>query len=486
MRYPDLAVVLVYLAGITWFGARFRHAQRTLKDYFLGGRNAPWWAISLSIVSAETSTLTIIGTPTLAFAGNLGFLQVVFGYLLARIVISFLFLPHYFRGEMYTAYELMGRRFGPRLRKLTAGTFLVIRALAEGVRVFAISIVISIVLGTGEIASIVVILCLTLFYTFEGGMTAVIWTDVVQMCLYVLGAFLSFFVILQHIPGGWGGVLALAVPAGKFHLFDFSLPAGPEFFTRTYTFWAGLIGGCFLTTASHGTEQLMVQRLLAARSQAQSRAALLASWVVIFLLFSLFLVIGVVLFVFYTQSHLAPPQPADRLYPAFVWHYLPPGLAGLVVAAILAAAMSNLSAALNALASTTIMDFYQPLKRRRGGVADSDARSVRLARAATVVWGVILFGVGCLARQWGSVLEAGLSIASIAYGGLLGVFLLGILTRRVGEKAAMAGMMAGFAVMIYVKFFTPIAWTWYVVIGTGATFLVGLLNSRAWKEAAGG
>ena len=533
MRYPDLAVVLVYLAGITWFGARFRHAQRTLKDYFLGGRNAPWWAISLSIVSAETSTLTIIGTPTLAFAGNLGFLQVVFGYLLARIVISSLFLPHYFRGEMYTAYELMGRRFGPRLRKLTAGTFLVIRALAEGVRVFAISIVISIVLGTGEIASIVVILCLTLFYTFEGGMTAVIWTDVVQMCLYVLGAALSFFVILQHIPGGWESVLALAVPAGKFQLFDFSLPAGPEFFTRTYTFWAGLIGGCFLTTASHGTEQLMVQRLLAARSQAQSRAALLASWVVIFLLFSLFLVIGVVLFVFYTQSHLAPPQPLDRLYPAFVWHYLPPGLAGLVVAAILAAAMSNLSAALNALASTTIMDFYQPsrvmpqspgapggisfslsrvvvehgadklklipqgnqrpsetealpLKRRRGGVADSDARSVRLARAATVVWGVILFGVGCLARQWGSVLEAGLSIASIAYGGLLGVFLLGILTRRVGEKAAMAGMMAGFAVMIYVKFFTPIAWTWYVVIGTSVTFLAGLLMSRAWKEAAGG
>lgn len=485
MRYPDLAVVLVYLIGITWFGARFRHAQRTLKDYFLGGRNAPWWAISLSIVSAETSTLTIIGTPTLAFAGNLGFLQVVFGYLLARIVISALFLPHYFRGEMYTAYELIERRFGPRLRKLTAGTFLVIRALAEGVRVFAISIVISIVLGTGEIASIVVILCLTLFYTFEGGMTAVIWTDVVQMCLYVFGAVVSFFVILQNIPGGWESVLALAVPAGKFQIFDFSLPAGPEFFTRTYTFWAGLIGGCFLTTASHGTEQLMVQRLLAARSQAQSRAALLASWVVIFLLFSLFLVIGVILYVFYSQSHLAPPQPPDRLYPAFIWQYLPPGLAGLVVAAILAAAMSNLSAALNALASTTIMDFYQPLKRRRGGVADSDARSVRLARAATLVWGVILFGVGSLARQWGSVLEAGLSIASVAYGGLLGVFLLGILTRGVGERAAMAGMMAGFAVMIYVKFFTPIAWTWYVVIGTCATFLVGRLTSWLWKEAAG-
>jgi len=187
LRYPDLAIIALYLAGITWFGAHFRHSQKSLKDYYLGGRNAPWWAIALSIVSAETSTLTIIGTPTLAFAGNLAFLQVVFGYLLARVAISALFLPHYFRGETFTAYELMERRFGVRLRRLTAGTFLVVRGLAEGIRVFAISIVISIILGTGEMASIVLIVCLTLFYTFEGGMTAVIWTDVVQMFLYVFG-----------------------------------------------------------------------------------------------------------------------------------------------------------------------------------------------------------------------------------------------------------------------------------------------------------
>jgi len=199
MRYLDLAVIAVYLVGITWFGARFRRTQRTLKDYFLGGRAAPWWAIALSIVSAETSTLTIIGTPALAFAGNLGFLQVVFGYLLGRIVISAVFLPHYFRGELYTAYELIGRRFGQRARKLTAGTFLVLRALAEGVRVFAISIVVSIVLGTGELASIVLIVCLTLFYTFEGGMTAVIWTDVVQMFLYVAGAIVSFSVVVVPV-----------------------------------------------------------------------------------------------------------------------------------------------------------------------------------------------------------------------------------------------------------------------------------------------
>src|SRR5215813_12131246 len=203
MRWLDLGVIAVYLVAITWFGARFRSSQKSLKDYFLGGKSAPWWAIALSIVSAETSTLTVIGTPALSFQGNFGFLQVVFGYLLARIVISALFLPAYFRGEMYTAYELMRRRFGERIRKLTAGTFLVLRALAEGVRVFAVSIIITTILGTGELISILVIVALTLFYTFEGGMTAVIWTDVAQMVLYVAGAVLSLIVLLHQIPGGW-------------------------------------------------------------------------------------------------------------------------------------------------------------------------------------------------------------------------------------------------------------------------------------------
>src|SRR5215475_2136043 len=295
MRFLDLAVIVAYLAGITWFGARFRSGQKNLRDDLLGGRTAPWWAIGLSIVSAETSTLTIIGTPALAFNGNLVFLQIVLGYLLARIVISILFLPHYFRGEMFTAYELMRRRFGERVRKLTASIFLVTRALAEGVRVFAISLVISIVLGTGETASITLIVILTLFYTFEGGMTAVIWTDVVQMTLYVVGAVVSFFVILGKIPGGWEHVAAVAGAAHKFTVFDFRFSPDMAFFSRTYSFWAGVAGGCFLTTASHGTDQLMVQRLLSARDESQSRAALLSSWIVIFVQFTLFLLIGVLL-----------------------------------------------------------------------------------------------------------------------------------------------------------------------------------------------
>lgn len=482
MRYVDLGIIVVYLIGITLFGAQFRKSQKTLKDYFLGGRTTPWWAIAFSIVSAETSTLTVIGTPAIAFNGNLGFLQVVLGYLAARMVISVLLLPHYFRGEMFTAYELMQRRFGTRIRRLTAGAFLVLRALAEGVRVFAISIVVSIVLGTGEAASIFLIVCLTLFYTFEGGMTAVIWTDVIQMVIYVGGAIISLFVILNQIPGGWGHVTEVAQAAGKFQVFDFRFEPTMEFFSRTYTFWAGLLGGCFLTTASHGTEQLMVQRLLAARSQGESRTALFASWAVIFFQFSLFLIIGVILFVYYRDSGLPPPNPPDRIYPEFIWNKLPLGIAGLVIAAVLAAAMSNLSAALNSLASTTVMDFVKPMSK----AARSDADWLALARKVTLIWGAVLFGIAVLAQGVRSVLEAGLSIASVVYGSLLGVFLLGVLTRRVQERAAMFGMLVGFFVMIFVRFATPIAWTWYVLIGSSATFASALLASLALREEHNG
>lgn len=472
MRFLDLAVILAYLAGITWFGARFRRNQKSLRDYLLGGRTAPWWAIALSIVSAETSTLTIVGTPALSFTGDLGFLQLVFGYLLARIVISVILLPHYFRGELFTAYELMRRRFGEGVRKLSASIFLVIRALAEGVRVFAISLVVSIVLGTNELWSIILIVLLTLVYTFEGGMSAVIWTDVIQMSLYVVGAVVSFFVILGHIPGGWAHVVAVAGPVGKFHLFDFHFALTKEFFARSYTFWAGVAGGCFLTTASHGTDQLMVQRLLSARNEQQSRLALLASWIVIFLQFSLFLFIGILLFVYYRDTHLPAPAQTDRIYPQFLWSNLPPGVAGLTIAAILAAAMANLSAALNSLASTTVVDFFRARSRPSG-----DEGSLKLARASTVLWGLVLLAIGIMARRWGSVLEAGLTIASIPSGALLGVFLLGVLTRKPRQGAAVAGVLAGLATVLYVRFQTTVAFTWYVLIGTTVTFCVGCLAS---------
>lgn len=464
----DFAIIAVYLAGITLFGLRFRKKQRTLRDYFLAGREIPWWAIGLSIVAAETSTLTIISIPGLAYDTNLTFLQVILGYLIGRIVISVLLLPHYFRGDLFTAYELIERRFGKQLRSLTAGLFLLTRAAAEGVRVYAVSIVVSIALGTGEVASIAIITALTLIYTFEGGLAAVIWTDVVQTVIYVGGTLVGLVTILHLVPGGWPAIHAAASAAGKFQIFDFTATFGIP-----YTFWAGIIGGTFFTTASHGTDQLIVQRLLAARGQKQSALALISSGVAILFQFALFLTVGVMLWAYY---HLpsATFGRADRIYPTFIVTKMPHGISGLLVAAILAAAMSNLSAALNSLSSSAIMDFYARFRPQ----AD-EARKMRLSRLTTLLWAIVLFALAVIAlHKAGRVVEVGLQIASVAYGALLGAFLLGVLTRKANQWGAMIGMLCGFSTELYLWLGTKLPWTWWVLIGSTVTFTVGWLASR--------
>jgi len=468
----DFAIIAVYLAGITLFGLRFRKRQRSLRDYFLADRSIPWWAIALSIVAAETSTLTIISTPGLAYDTNLTFLQVVLGYLVGRVIISFVLLPHYFRGELYTAYELIEHRFGRRLRSLTAGLFLLTRAAAEGVRIYAVSIVVGIALGTGEVTSIAIITVLTLIYTFEGGLAAVIWTDVVQTIIYVGGTIVGVFTILHLVPGGWDAIQTTAQSAGKLHMFDFT----PDFW-RPYTFWAGVIGGAFLTTASHGTDQLIVQRLLAARNQKQSVTALLSSGIAIFVQFGLFMLVGVMLFVYYHVPS-ATFGKADRIFPTFIVSQMPHGISGLLIAAILAAAMSNLSAALNSLSSTSMLDFYL----QRNPQTD-EARKLRLSRVSTMIWAMVLFGLAILSlHKVSRVIEVGLSIASVAYGSLLGVFLLGVLTRRANERGAIVGMVVGFAGSLFIWLNTSVPWTWYVALGSAVTFFVGYLISFVYEN----
>jgi SSS family transporter len=458
----DLAIIALYLVGITLFGLRFRKRQRSLRDYFLAGRDIPWWAIALSIVAAETSTLTIISIPGLAYDTNLTFLQVVMGYVVGRVVISFVLLPQYFRGDLYTAYELIERRFGRGLRSVTAGLFLLTRAAAEGVRIYAVSIVVSIALGTGEVASIAIITVLTLIYTFEGGLAAVIWTDVVQTAIYVGGTLVGLVTILHLVPGGWTAIHAAAASAGKLQVFDFSTN-----FWLPYTFWAGVIGGTAFTTASHGTDQLFVQRLLAARSQKQSVTALLSSGVAILFQFALFLIVGIMLWAFYRVPSANFGKP-DRIYPTFIVSQMPHGISGLLIAAILAAAMSNLSAALNSLSSSTIMDFVLRLRPQ----TDERAR-MRLSRLATFFWAMLLFGLAVLAlHKVGRVVEVGLQIASVAYGAMLGVFLLGVLTKRANQRGAMVGMLFGFSLELYL-WRTHVPWTWWVMIGTTLTFVVG-------------
>ncbi len=468
----DLAILAAYLIGITLFGIRFRRGQQDIRDYFLGGRSAPWWALALSIVATETSTLTIIGTPALAFAGNLGFLQLVFGYLVGRVVLTIVFLPHYFRGEFYTAYQLIERRFGERMKSIAATTFLTTRSLAEGVRIAAIAKVVSVAFGTDTRLSVALVMALTLVYTFEGGMKAVIWTDVIQFLLYLTGSVTAFMLLLHLIPGGWTEVAQVAAAGHKFRVFDFTFSL-----TRTYTFWSGLIGGTFLVMATHGTDQSIVQRILAARSERQGKAALLASGGVILIQFALFLVLGVMLYVFHQHTSLtATGGDPDRIFPEFVVREIPAGLRGLVLAAIAAVAMSNASGSLNSMAASSVVDLYR-LRRREA----EPARVLRLSRWMTLVWGMILLVLGML--RWGPVLEAGLTIASITFGSLLGLFLLGFLNRRATANGALAGMIAGLATLLYLKFGTPVAWTWYVLIGAITTFVCGSLASLLEAQA---
>jgi SSS family transporter len=469
----DLAVIVIYLAGITLFGIAFRRGQSNVRDYFLGGRTAPWWALALSIVATETSTLTIVGTPALAFAGNLTFLQFVIGYLVGRIVIVLLFLPHYFRGEYYTAYQLLEMRFGAKVKAVAASTFLVTRVLAEGVRIAAIALVVTVALGTGQRTSILLIMALVLIYTFEGGMKAVIWTDVVQFVLYFSGSLAAFFLLLHRMPGGWERIVQAAAPAHKFRVFDFTFSLTNP--AKLYTFWSGIIGGTFFTMGSHGTDQTIVQRLLAAKSERESKLALLASGVIILLQFALFLVLGVMLYAWRGAPPVIAGRSYDSVFPDFIVTAMPSGVRGAIIAAILAVAMSNASGSLNSLAASSVVDF-QHLRGLR--VLEENPKSLlRRSRWMTVVWGIALAVLGTV--QWGPMLEAGLTIAAITLGSLLGLFLLSFLFPRATPAGVLTGMFAGLAAILFVHFRTPLLWTWYVPLSAVITFLTGAFVSLA-------
>ncbi len=476
----DYAVLLLYLVGITIFGTLFRRSQRTVKDYFVGAKNIHWLVISLSIVATETSTLTLVGVPALAYStfarpeqgGTLTYLQVVFGYIIARIIISLLFIPAYFQGELLTAYELLKRRFGVQTKNFAASLFLVMRALAEGVRVFAASIVLSAVLSASIpglphlwLWSIIIVGLLTLVYTFEGGIAAVIWTDLIQLIIYIGGSLLAAYQLLHLVPGGWNEIAAQATAANKFQVFSFSWD-----FNVPFTFWAGVLGGTCLTMASHGTDQLLVQRLFTCRNQRDSQKALVFSGFVVLFQFALFLLIGIMLFAYYKFYPLTVKLVSnDEIFPTFIVQRLPHGVSGLVIAAVFAAAMSNLSGSLNSLSSTTVLDFYKPLINPRA----TDGQLLKLSRWLTAAWGIILIVIAIVARNWGSVFTVGLTIASLVYGPMLGAFLLGVLTKRANQRGVMAGMALSLVFMLLIKFQTSIAWTWYVLMGTAVCVTVG-------------
>lgn len=470
----DYLVIGVYLLAITAFGSWFARYQKTTRDYFLTDSSVPWWAICFTIVATETSTLTFIGIPAQAYAGNMTFLQLAAGYIIGRLLVSILFIPAYFRGDLFTSYELLQRRFGTRVKTLSAVIFLITRSLADGIRLFTTALVISIVTQVPVPWVVIVLGAAMIVYTMRGGVSAVIWTDVVQMFVYIAGAAAVAIALLNRIDGGWAEVMRVGSETGRFVVLDTALD-----FTRAYTLWAGLLGGVALTLSTHGTDQYLVQRLLSAKSQKDASTGLVLSGCIVFAQFILFLFIGVMLYTHYQQVPL--PQElgrADQILPIFVVSELKNGLAGFIVAAIVAAALSP---SLNAMAATTVSDFYLPYINPG---ADQETQ-MRVSKQATVAWGVVQLAVAIGAQFMNrSVLDAGLAVLSFASGSVLGAFLLGTLAPSVRECDTFAGMIAGLIVMTAVWWFTPIAFTWYVLIGAVTTCAVALGTRAASPRTA--
>ncbi len=486
----NAVIVAVYFALTIWIGRRFAGPQGSLDDYLLAGRDMPWWAAAFSIVATETSTLTFIGLPGIAFGGDLTFLQVALGYVVGRFFVAAVLVPGYFDGRYSTAYEVLAHRFGGNAQTTASLIFVINRVLADGVRLFATALVLVALLPLGLPealrlpVSIGLVIGVTLYYTLRGGLRAVIWNDVVQQVIYVGGAGLSALILLSRIPGGWSAARADLAAAGKLTwlnpAIDFSIP---------YTLLGGLVGGAVLTAATHGTDQMFVQRLLATGSRRGARKAVIASGVLVFAQIALFLWIGTLLFAFYQAAPPSQPFGAnDTVFPRFIAEELPVGLGGLVIAAVFAAAMSTLSSSLSSLASTSTLDLWGRMSSTSASGDTAMLAALRLSRRFTVVWAVALAGVAFLAQAWGSVLEAGLTITSITFGAVLGIFLVGQTRWRLSANQASIAMIVGIVVLVVVQLGGNLAWTWYTLLGAFVTIScagVFSLTGRNRRSGAG-
>jgi solute:Na+ symporter, SSS family len=485
----DFFVLIAYLAGTTALGLWIGRKQKSANDYFVAERSIPWWAVMFSVVASETSALTFISIPGLAYVTNLGFLQIVAGYIIGRFVVAFVLLPRYYRGDLVTAYTLLEQRFGLTTRRFTSIVFMVTRAVADSVRVFATAIPIALILeGTlpkDYVRPVAILLLgvLTIIYTYKGGMKAVVWTELMQASVYVLGGISAIILLGHSVNGGWAHITDVASAAGKMKGIDTYLGLD-----RANTLFAGLLGGAFLSMASHGADQLIVQRLLTARSLRDAQKAIIGSGFVVFAQFTLFLFVGIGLFVLFGGKTFVAP---DSIFPTFILQYMPPGLVGLILAAILAATMSTHSGAINSLAAATTHDIYLPLSKRKS----DDAATLRFGKLSALAWGVVLTGGALLYREQGTpVVVVALSIASFTYGALLGGFFLGIYWQRAIQRDALTGMSVAIVVMSFIVFakqllpvfpsmtpmltaFGKIAYPWYVLIGVSITMAVGMISS---------
>ena len=473
----DLGILLVYLAGVVALGLWIGRREQSVSEYVVGNRDLPWWLILFSIVATETSSVTFLSIPGFAWERDLTWLQIALGFLVGRFAVSALLLPQYFRGTLYTAYEVLHRRFGGATQRTASVLYIVTRSLADGLRLFLTALVFQEMTGIPFHWAVVAVGATTIVYTYVGGLRAVLWTDAVQLFIYLAGAVVAFAAILERLPGGWGQLVSMGGAAGKLRMLDFGLD-----WSNPYGFWAGLVGGVFITLGSHGVDQMMVQRYLSARGLPEARRALLASGLVVTAQFALFLLIGVGLWCFY-QLHPpgVPFDRPDRVFARFILEELPAGVVGLLLGALFAAAMSTLSSSLNSCATLAAADLYVPLARSEV----SPERQLRAIRILTAVFGAVQIAVG-IAGQWvtASVVASILGVAAFTAGIILGVFFLGMFTRRVGQRAALTGLILGLAAMTWIFFATSLAWPWYALVGSLLTVAAGLAASVVWPREA--
>ncbi len=494
----DWLVICLYLGGIILLGVWFGKDQKNTRDYFLGSKNIPWWGIGLSIVAAETSAVTIIGVPATAYGGDISFIQIIIGYVIARIILAVIMVPHYFKGEIYSPYQLFANAFGPSTRQMAGGFFLLSETLAAGVRVYVASIPVKLMLGdkllgfgTGNpiLGAILLFVVLSLLYTYIGGVKAVIWTDAVQFGLFLAGGLYALCYIPTFFSGGASGVLHTAADAGKLHWLNTAFKL-----TSPMNIWMGVIGGTVMVMSSHGAEQLIVQRVLACQNVRDGRRALILSAVIIFPLFLIFLLVGTMLWVFYQSHPFQIPLPEskpgipkdDFIFPIFMMTEVPPILRGFLIVAILSAAMSSVSSALTSLASVSTMDFVKALTRKQR----SEEYFLTFSKVSTIAWAAILVLVAYLSKQVDFVLNAALALRGLTSGALLGGLLLVVFWKKGPAKPILTGMVTSLIVMTAIQVlpqfwsqFPNIYWPWYALIGTsvmiGTSWLVRSLSTKS-------
>ena len=463
----DYIIIGVYLIGIAIFGIISGGKQKTTDDYFAGSKTIPWWAVCFSIVAAETSTLTFISIPGLAYLTNLNFLQITFGFLLGRVVVAYVFLPAYDKGGLKTAYTYLEDRFGKKTRSFASVVFLFTRTAADGVRLFATAIPLKLMLDISYPTAIIIIAIISLIYTYTGGLKGIIWVDVIQMFIYLGGAIVAGIFILSLLPNGFQSVVEAADKANKFNFINLGFEGGfKNFFNQPYTLLGGVLGGMFLSMASHGTDQLIVQRLFATRNLKDGQKAVIGSGIIIVFQFAIFLILGVMLYAYYGTINVK----SDEIFPMFIINVLPHGVTGIIIAGLFAAAMSTLAASMSSLSSSTVLDLYLPFIKEK----ISEKKKLKISRTVTIFWAVMLvFAAIFFMETSKAVVEIALSIASFTYGGLLGTFLLGIFVKKAKQNSALFGFTLGILTMIAVISFQLVAWTWYTLIGVIATIMFG-------------